>query len=250
MDLALYLFIALSVLATSIVSGALGMAGGMILMGLLTWVLPVQQAMLIHAASQFFSNGNRAFVYRKDLYTPTIKYYLLGLAITFALLCLITFSPNKIAVFAMLGISPLVSYLIPQNSRFSFSFSKPLNAFFCGVIVTCFHLTSGVSGPLLDIFFRKTPMTRFAVVSTKAFTQLVSHAVKFIYFSFIITTASKTAADLPLSIYLTVIITALIGSSTSKYLLNRITDNQFHEATQLVIIIVGSVYLIKAFMLI
>lgn len=47
------LFIIFAVFGTSILSGILGMAGGMILMGVFAAVLPVQQAAILHAIAQF-----------------------------------------------------------------------------------------------------------------------------------------------------------------------------------------------------
>ena len=51
---------AAAVLFTSFLSGIFGMAGGMILMGLLLAMLPVATAMLLHGITQLASNGWRA----------------------------------------------------------------------------------------------------------------------------------------------------------------------------------------------
>ena len=40
------------------------------------------------------------------------------------------------------------------------------------------NLTAGVAGPLLDIFFVRTALTRHAIVATKAATQVFSHLMK------------------------------------------------------------------------
>ena len=57
--------LAFSTLVTSFISGILGMAGGMILMGVLLALLPLPAAMMLHGISQFASNGGRAFMLRK-----------------------------------------------------------------------------------------------------------------------------------------------------------------------------------------
>jgi uncharacterized membrane protein YfcA len=240
----LSLFILCGVFVTSLLSGVLGMAGGMVLMGMLVWVLPVQQAMMLHATSQFFANGSRAFIHREHLHTQSIKYYLAGLAITLVIFCLITFVPDKIVVFALLGIGPFLPQLL--LGKVKFDFTKPLQAFFCGVIVTCFQLTGGVSGPLLDMFFQKIAMTRHQVVSTKAFTQSISHVTKFVYFGLIVPQAVKTTVGPPLWLYVAVIPIAILGSHLAKHILNRLTDHQFYKATQWMLWSIGAVYLVKA----
>ncbi len=247
MNLSLSLFILFGVFITSLLSGVLGMAGGMVLMGILAWVLPVRQAMMLHATSQFFANGSRAFIHRKHLHTGSIKYYLAGLMLSLVFFCLITFVPGKATVFSLLGIGPFLPLLM--RGKIKFDFTKPLQAFFCGAIVTCFQLTGGVSGPLLDMFFQKIAMTRHQVVSTKAFTQSISHVVKFIYFGVIVPRTMDTTAALPLWLYAAVIPVAIFGSHLAKHVLNRITDKQFYNATQWALWSIGAVYIVKAVLL-
>jgi len=241
------LFILLSVLFTSILSGIAGMAGGMVLMGILVWILPVQQTMLLHATSQFFANSSRAFIHRGHIHTKSTRYYLMGLTLSFIIFCLIAFVPNKIVVFTLLGLGPFLP--LPLRGKIKFDFTKPVQAFFCGVIVTCFQLTAGVSGPMLDMFFQKIAMTRHQVVATKAFTQSISHVVKFVYFGAIIPAASKTTEWLPLWIYLAIIPTAVAGSHLARHVLNRMSDKQFYKATQWLLWSIGIVYLVKAALL-
>ena len=54
------LLLCLVMLATSFLSGIFGMAGGMILIGVLLVLLPVQTAMVLHAVTQIASCGWRA----------------------------------------------------------------------------------------------------------------------------------------------------------------------------------------------
>lgn len=44
--------------------------------------------------------------------------------------------------------------------------------------MTGLNLTAGVAGPLLDVFFVRTPLSRHAVVATKAATQVLAHLAK------------------------------------------------------------------------
>ena len=233
-----------AVLVTSILSGILGMAGGMVLMGVLVWVLPVQQAMMLHATSQFFANGSRAVIHRKHLHFSSIKYYLFGLFCTLLIFCLITFVPSKMAVFLLMGIGPFIPVIM--GGKVKFDFTKPPQAVLCGVLVTCFQLTGGVSGPMLDMFFQKIPMTRHQVVATKAFTQSISHITKFIYFGLIVPKAAESVLSLPPWIYIAVIPVAIFGSHLAKYVLNKLTDTQFYKATQIMLWGIGAIYLGKA----
>ena len=55
------------VLLTSILSGVIGMAGGMILMAILVSVVSVAAAMMIHGAVQAAANGSRAWFLRSHI---------------------------------------------------------------------------------------------------------------------------------------------------------------------------------------
>lgn len=62
-----YLLLLLATLATSLISGVLSMAGGMILMGVFSLLLSVPAAMVLHGIAQSFSNGSRVWLYRRHI---------------------------------------------------------------------------------------------------------------------------------------------------------------------------------------
>jgi uncharacterized protein len=244
LSLATSAIILASVLFTSFLSGILGMAGGMVLMGILAWILPIQAAMVLHAVAQFFSNGSRAFIHRAHIHKPSIKFYLAGLALCFTIFSFGRYVPDKMVVFAFLGAGPFLPFLLPK--KWKPDFTIPWQAFFCGVIVTTFQLTGGVSGPLLDTFFQTRKLSRHETIATKAFTQAISHVTKFVYFGLVVTTLSDASGSLPLWLYFAVVPTAMAGSNLAKHVLHRLSDAQFYKATQVALLVIGTVYLYKA----
>ena len=243
--LATSLLIICSVFFTSILSGVLGMAGGMVLMGILVWFLPVQQAMVLHAIAQFFANGSRAFIHRKHIFTKTLPHCFAGLGLVLCVFTLIAALPDKITVFALLGVLPFAAFFMPK--KVALDFTRPLHAFFAGTLVTALQLTGGVAGSSLDIFFQTRKLTRHETVATKAFTQSVSHVTKFAYFGFIVSaSAASSIGALPLWLCIGVVPAAMFGSHLSKYILARLTDAHFYKATQAVLFTVGTVYLFRA----
>ena len=52
---------------TAFLSGIFGMAGGMVLIGVLLVVLPLPMAMVLHAVTQMASNGWRAFLWWRHI---------------------------------------------------------------------------------------------------------------------------------------------------------------------------------------
>src|SRR5690242_1362100 len=57
----------LLMVATSFLSGIFGMAGGLILIGVLLALMPLPAAMVLHAITQMASNGWRAFLWRRHI---------------------------------------------------------------------------------------------------------------------------------------------------------------------------------------
>ena len=70
--------ILVTVLATSFLSGIFGMAGGVIFMGVLTALVPLATAMMIHGAVQMVSNGYRAFLWRDHIHWRIFRRYAIG----------------------------------------------------------------------------------------------------------------------------------------------------------------------------
>ena len=65
MTLASYVLLALTILLSSFISGVFGMAGGMILLGVLLNYFNVASAMILFSIIQFCANGWRAWQWRR-----------------------------------------------------------------------------------------------------------------------------------------------------------------------------------------
>lgn len=238
-------FVALSVLATSFLSGIFGMAGGMVLMGLLLAWLPVSTAMVLHGTAQMTSNGWRALMWRRHADYRIFARYIVGLLAAGALFSFVGFVPDRALVLISLGIIPFLAVLLP--ARMVPQANSPYGAEVCGFLNTCMQFIAGVSGPLLDAFFVRSDMDRRAVVATKAACQTFSHLAKLIYFYNVM--GSEAQADTwALGIAVAM---AIVGASLGKLVLERLSDHQFRRWTQRLVMAIGSVYLAQgAFILI
>ena len=63
MSATLMLGVLSTMVATSFLSGIFGMAGGLVLMGVLLALLPLPEAMALHAVTQMASNGWRGLLW-------------------------------------------------------------------------------------------------------------------------------------------------------------------------------------------
>ncbi len=68
----------LLMVGTAFLSGLFGMAGGLILIGVLLALMPLPTAMVLHAITQMASNGWRALLWRAHIRWRPVAVYLIG----------------------------------------------------------------------------------------------------------------------------------------------------------------------------
>src|SRR5690349_7547918 len=116
-----------SVFATSMISGIFGMAGGLILLGLLFLMLPVGTAIAVQGMVQLIANGSRAFFSRAYIHWRVLGIMTLGLLAAAAVLFIVRYTPDLATVCITIGLLPVLLW-IPQ-SWLALDASKPHHAF-------------------------------------------------------------------------------------------------------------------------
>ena len=150
-------FILATVFATAVLSGVLGMAGGMILMAILVSTLSVAGAMIVHGVVQAVSNGSRAWFLRHHIQWRILPAYTLGAAAALAGFTALSLVPNAGVVLILVGAFPFAAR---WNARLSgLDVTRPATTLACGFTVTAAQLLAGASGPLLDAFYLNTPLS-------------------------------------------------------------------------------------------
>ena len=231
--------ILVAVLCTSMLSGVLGMAGGMILMAILVAVLPVATAMMLHGAVQAFSNGSRAWFLREHIRWNILPWYLVGSAVAVGAFALLTLVPDPGVVLILVGAMPWIARATPRIAA-NLDVSRPVTGVICGVTVTIAQLLAGASGPLLDLFYQHSPLNRHQVVASKALTQTVGHLLKLAYYGAL----AGSIGALPVWFYVVAILTAVAGARIGTRLLDRLADDHFRRVSGWVILGLGLVSMI------
>ena len=232
------------VLITATISGVFGMAGGLMLMGALTLALPVSAAMVSHGAVQLVSNGWRAVLHRAHLQWRIVGLYALGSASAGGLLALAAYAPSKAWVYLLLGLTPGLAWL-PKN-LLRLDAARAPDAIASGFLVTGLNVAAGVSGPLLDVFFIRTALTRHQIVATKAATQTFAHIVKIVFYGAPLWAAAGAGALPPLWFFLAAAPLAMLGAVLGGRLLDRFSDQGFLRWTRLIVTALGVIYLVQA----
>jgi len=237
--------IALTTLAGSFISGLFGMAGGLILLGVLLVFMDVAPAMVLFGTIQMVSNGWRATLWLRYVEWSIVWRFLIGSTTMFLLMRSVAIVPSKAALYLMLGLLPFAAYLVPK--RVSLDITKPGVPYFAGCLIIVLQLMAGAAGHILDVFFQKSHLDRKAIVATKAVTQVTGHIYRIIYFG---SFAAAYDDSIPLWAYAAAIVLTITGTSLAAVVLGRMTNESFRSWSRVVTIGVSVTYLARGLWLV
>ncbi len=224
--------------ATAFLSGLFGMAGGMILIGVLLMLMPLPTAMVLHAITQMASNGWRAFLWRAHIRWRPVFVYLIGCGLALAAWSIIRYVPDKPIALLLLGVTPFMARLMPKNLKPNPDSIAQGSSY--GFICMGLMLMTGVSGPLMDTFFLGGNFGRREVVATKATCQVASHLTKLIYFGGIV----DQAATLDPVLAGVAIAASMLGTTLARRILEAMSDAQFRTWANRLITTVAGYYIL------
>ncbi len=162
---------------TSIISAVVGAAGGIVLLGGMTLVLPLSATIPIHGLIQLLSNSLRTYYLRQNVVRSFFNFFILGapFGAALAFYFIKSLPSDKIPlILVVLFILYMVfkPKSLPAIKLKAWQFSLlGLAAGFMGILV-------GATGPLLAPFFLRDDLTKEQIVSTQASCQIVTHIIK------------------------------------------------------------------------
>jgi len=228
-----------TILLSSFISGTFGMAGGMVLLGVLLVYFPVTTGMVLFSAIQFVANAWRAVLWWRFVRWPIFALYVVGSVIAFAILRAIAYVPDKATVYILLGLMPFAVELLPLRARPNIEW--PGVPFVTGFLTTVVQFMAGVGGPFLDVFFQKSLLDRKTTLATKAVTQSFSHVLRAAYFG---SFGTVQTFDAPWTLAGAIVV-AIVGTSVTPLIIERMTDHGFRQWTRAIILTVSGIYLIR-----
>ncbi len=172
--------LSVTVFVTAVLSGVLGMAGGIILLAVLLLYLPPLVAIPLHGVIQLVSNGSRTVAQRQHARFDWIVWYalplipagLLGLSVAKAL-------PETVLTGAIGAVVLIATWLPRSRGSGETVARRPWLRFLAlGSCAGFLNLVVGATGVLVDPFFLRLGLSRQALVGTKAACQALGHLAK------------------------------------------------------------------------
>jgi uncharacterized protein len=228
-----------TILVSSFISGTFGMAGGMVLLGVLLVYFPVTTAMVLFSIIQFVANTWRAALWWRFVLWSIFTWYAVGGVIAFALMRWIAYIPDKATVYILLGALPFAVEILPVSARPNIQWRGV--PFITGFLTTVVQFMAGVGGPFLDVFFQKSTLDRKTTLASKAVVQTFSHVLRAAYFG---SFGTVQTFEQPWP-YVAAILVAIAGTSITPLIIERMTDHGFRQWTRAIILTVSGIYLVR-----
>jgi uncharacterized membrane protein YfcA len=121
----------------------------------------------------------------------------------------------------------------------------PSHAIIGGFASTSLSLISGVSGPLTDLLFVRTEMSRHSIVATRAAMQAIGHASKVLVYGALLLSPSSQAL-VPTGTAAAAIAASMVGIVLGGKILDRMSDAHFKWARRWIVTMIGVVFLAQA----
>ena len=162
---------------TSIVSGIIGMGGGVLLLTIMTFFLPYQVIVPIHGIVQFISNSSRGFALAKYVNWNFVGFFVLGAPFGYILAYSILKHIHNPDLYYLL-LALFILYVIFKPKNLPEIRLKGLQWSLLGLFAGLMGSILGATGPLIAIFYVRSDLDKKEIVATKAMQQLFIHLFK------------------------------------------------------------------------
>ncbi len=206
---------------TSALTAAAGVGGGLLMLALMTYLIPISALIPVHGLVQLGSNAGRTWVQRANVDWGITRYFLVGSilgALAGALLA-IQLPKNLLEIFLGLFILLLVWVKFPAIQRASKTVVMA-----GGGLTTFTSMFAGATGPLVAVFLNKLFAEHRQLVATHGATMTVQHLLKILAFG-----AVGFAFGQWLPLIAAMVVSGFFGTKAGTYFMNRLPERRLKQ---------------------
>jgi uncharacterized protein len=222
---------------TATISGILGMAGGVTLLGVMTALLPAAVVVPLHGIVQLASNWTRTWAFRKHVRWSIFFAFMIPSAVGIAIAANVWADLELTWFKAWIG-AFILAFLVWRKYKPKLRNPPVWSYAVLGLAAGLLTIFVGATGPFLAPFFLRDDFDNEEVIATKAVCQTWLHLLKIPAF---------LALSFDYGPYITVLaalVAAVIGGTYfGKHLLSRVSKERFAFWFQLVLALLA-IYLI------
>ncbi len=237
----------LAALIASVISGIIGMGGGILLLAVMLSFLDHGEAIPLHAVVQLCSNTTRSIAFWKSADLRAVRRFIMGMlpgAVvgTLALYWIGRIEAGEPYLKMLVGLYVLIAPFVPKGkSQESPTPETSLRGFFSiGFLAGAMALTIGAIGPLIAPIFSRHGYVKERLIATKAVCQTLTHFIKLPAFLILGTFDGIATGTLSLLMVAAVIPGTLLG----KHLLKYVSPSLFVWMFKIALVVAGMKVLI------
>jgi uncharacterized membrane protein YfcA len=211
----------LTALIGATISGMIGMAGGMLLLSVMSNVgLALDLIIPVHGVVQLFSNGTRVVAYLKHVRWRPVLIVIIFAAPMPILGMWLREQISEDLTLMLIG--AIVLYATWGPKRRAGNLPEWLAFTIVGVLCGIFGVVFGATGPIVAPFMLRTGWKKEEMIATSAFCQAYSHIIKIIAFGF-----TGFAFVDHATLIIPMCIAVVIGTWIGRWLLRKMPDSWF-----------------------
>ena len=216
---------------TSGLTAAAGIGGGLLMLALMTYFVPISVLIPIHGMVQFGSNAGRAFVQRTNVNWHIALIFSFGalLGATVGSLIAIQLPENVLLTIFGIFIIVMVSIRFPpiQNAGSLLIASG-------GVLTTFASMFVGATGPLVAVFINKIASSHREALATHGITMTFQHLFKVVAFFLV-----GVALWQWIPFVVAMIVSGYAGTVAGTAMMNRMPDTALQRMFKFILIVIS-----------
>jgi len=176
------LILILTSAATSFLTAAAGIGGGVMLLAVMATILPVSALIPVHGLVQLGSNGNRAFMTRQHIHWPLVTTFCTGAAIGALIASQLVIQLPLDSI--RLAVAGFILWMVwgPKPGKVMLSRNRTILA---GGLTTLVSMFVGATGPLVAAFVHRMGSDKLATTATFSACMSFQHLLKAAVFGFV-----------------------------------------------------------------
>lgn len=214
---------------TSGLTAAAGVGGGLLMLALMTYVIPIAALIPVHGIVQLGSNASRTFIQRQHIDWPIARQFFVGslVAAIVAVFIVVQVPEAALKIFLGLFVILIVWIKIPALKN-----APPSVVALGGALTTFASMFVGATGPLVAVFLNNLFESHRKLVATHGVTMTIQHALKIVVFGI-----AGFAFLEWLPFIMLMLISGYLGTRVGTYFLNRLPEKLLKSLFKIVLTI-------------
>ena len=167
---------------TSMLTAAMGIGGGVLLLAVMATVVPAAALIPVHGLVQLGSNGNRAILTREHIDWSLVRLFTLG-AVAGALVAFFVVVQLPVEMI-QLCVAGFILFLV-WGPKLNKQEAPPVGLVLAGAGTTLVSMFVGATGPLVAAFVHRLGYEKYRTVATFAACMTIQHLLKMFVFGVI-----------------------------------------------------------------